>query len=79
MASDYNENSCVQRQAFEHFWPWLEDAMINSTSLLPSHFSQQGPIGYVDYGVAGGANALEPFRSVMAALEQCGHIGGVSE
>lgn len=77
MGSDYNEHSQVQRQAFEHFWPWLEDALVNNTSLLPFQTSQLAPISYVDYGCGGGANAALPFQSIKKVLEETGFSGRV--
>jgi hypothetical protein len=77
MAGEYNENCQVQRHAFEHFWPWLEDALVNGTSLLPFQASQPAPICYVDYGVGGGANSAVPFRSLKTVLEDHGYLGGV--
>jgi len=78
MDASYNENCDVQRHAFEHFWPWLEDAVINSTALLP--FKQTNSlISYADYGCAGGGNSATHFTKIKAMLEQAGFFGGVSE
>ncbi len=76
MDSSYNDHSDMQRQAFEHFWPWLEDAVTQSSTLLP--FQNCSTISYADYGCAGGANSAAYFAQVKSALERAGFLGGVS-
>ncbi len=76
MDVSYNENSQVQRQAFEHFWPWLEDAVSHSSNMVP--FRQSQLISYVDFGCSGGRNSSMHFCKIKSVLEKAGFLGGVS-
>lgn len=76
MDVSYNENSQVQRQAFEHFWPWLEDAVTHSSNMVP--FRQSQLISYADFGCSGGRNSSMHFCKIKSVLEKAGFLGGVS-
>jgi hypothetical protein len=75
MDSSYNEHSTAQNEAFEHFWPWLEDAVTHSSAFVP--FQQSRLISYADYGCAGGANSAAQLASLKSVLERAGFLGGV--
>ena len=64
-----------QYHAFEHFWPWLADALKHNTALLP--FGPAKLITYVDYGCSGGANSAKQFANLVAVLEDMHVLGGV--
>jgi hypothetical protein len=63
MATHYNERSQGQYSAFQHFWPWLADALGDCT------LKQSGVISYADYGCSGGANAAKQFVCLKTLLE----------
>lgn len=73
MDASYNENSQIQRQGFEHFWPWLEDAVTHS-----SNMGQSQLISYVDFGCSGGRNSATHFCKLKSLLEKAGFLDGVS-
>ena len=77
MGSTYNENSQIQYQAFQHYWPWLEDALRTNNGMLPFAHSQL--ICYADYGCSGGANSAKQFCSLKALLEDIQVFGGVRD
>ena len=75
MDASYNEHSTFQNQAFDHFWPWLEDAVTHSSAFVP--FQQSKLISYADYGCAGGANSALQLAQIKSVLERAGFLGGV--
>jgi hypothetical protein len=75
MGSTYNENSQIQFQAFQHYWPWLAAALKDGMGILP--FAQSKLISYADYGCSGGGNALKQFQCLKALLEDIQVFGGV--
>lgn len=63
MAQHYKESSQGQFSAFQHFWPWLADA------LQSCDLQQSGAIRYADYGCSGGGNAAKQFTCLKTVLE----------
>ena len=73
MSSSYNENSKGQAAAFQHFWPWLGDALRGNSGLLLAE--KPNLLVYTDYGCSNGGNAAKQLTSLTALLKEI-HIFG---
>ncbi len=74
-AAGYDEASQLQLEAFNHFWPWLADALPSCPAIPP--VARAHMITLADYGCSEGGNSAAQFKRIKEALIKGGALESV--
>jgi len=74
-AAGYDEASQLQLEAFNHFWPWLADALPSCPAIPP--VARAHMITLADYGCSEGGNSAAQFQRIKEALVKGGALESV--